>query len=30
MYALDKDEEGAENYLDELLEERFGAVKATA
>jgi CarD family transcriptional regulator len=30
MYALDKDEEGAENYLDELLEERFGAAKATA
>ena len=29
MYALDKDEEGAEAYLDELLEERFGA-KATA
>jgi CarD family transcriptional regulator len=25
MYALDKDEEGAEAYLDELLEERFGA-----
>jgi hypothetical protein len=25
MYALDKDEEGAETYLDELLEERFGA-----
>jgi CarD family transcriptional regulator len=25
MYALDKDEEGAELYLDELLEERFGA-----
>ena len=24
MYALDKDEEGAEAYLDELLEERFG------
>jgi CarD family transcriptional regulator len=30
MYALDKDEDGAEVYLDELLEERFGAVKATA
>ena len=30
MYALDKDEEGAENYLDELLEESFGAAKATA
>ena len=29
MYALGKDEEGAEAYLDELLEERFGA-KATA
>ena len=29
MYALDKDEEGAETYLDELLEERFAA-KATA
>jgi CarD family transcriptional regulator len=25
MYALDKDEEGAETYIDELLEERFGA-----
>mgnify|MGYP000707547043 CR=1 FL=1 len=24
MYALDKDEEGAEEYLDELLVERFG------
>jgi CarD family transcriptional regulator len=24
MYALDKDEEGAEEYLDELLTERFG------
>ena len=30
MYALDKDEEGAENYLDNLLEERFGPVQATA
>jgi CarD family transcriptional regulator len=30
MYALDKDEEGAENYLDELLEGSFGAAKATA
>jgi CarD family transcriptional regulator len=30
MYALDKDEEGAESYLDELLEENFGAAKATA
>ena len=29
MYALDKDEEGAEEYLDGLLEERFGAT-ATA
>jgi CarD family transcriptional regulator len=29
MYALEKDEEGAEEYLDELLEERF-ATKATA
>ena len=29
MYALDKDEDGAEEYIDELLEERFGA-KATA
>jgi len=29
MYALDKDEDGAESYLDELLEERFSA-KATA
>jgi CarD family transcriptional regulator len=29
MYALDKDEEGAEEYIDDLLEERFGA-KATA
>jgi CarD family transcriptional regulator len=29
MYALDKDEDGAESYLDKLLEERFGA-KATA
>jgi CarD family transcriptional regulator len=25
MYALGKDEDGAETYLDELLEERFGA-----
>ncbi len=30
MYALDKDEEGAEEYLDGLLEESFGAPKATA
>src|ERR671934_317240 len=29
MYALEKDEDGAEAYLDELLEERFAA-KATA
>jgi CarD family transcriptional regulator len=29
MYALDKDEDGAESYLDELLEERFGT-RATA
>jgi hypothetical protein len=29
MYALDKEADGAEAYLDELLEERFGA-KATA
>ena len=29
MYALDKDEEGAEAYMDELLEERF-APKVTA
>jgi CarD family transcriptional regulator len=29
MYALDRDEEEAEEYLDELLEERFAA-KATA
>jgi CarD family transcriptional regulator len=29
MYALGKNEDGAEAYLDELLEERFGA-KATA
>jgi CarD family transcriptional regulator len=30
MYALDRSEEGAEEYLDKLLEERFGAVEATA
>jgi CarD family transcriptional regulator len=30
MYVLDKDEEGAEEYLDGLLEENFGAAKATA
>jgi CarD family transcriptional regulator len=30
MYVLEKDEDGAEAYLDELLEERFGAAKATA
>ena len=29
MYALGKDEDGAEGYLDALLEDRFGA-KATA
>jgi CarD family transcriptional regulator len=28
MYALEKDEEGAEAYLDDLLEERFGATAA--
>ena len=28
MYALDKDEEGAEEYLDGLLEERFAATVA--
>ncbi len=28
MYALEKDEDGAETYLDELLEERFGATAA--
>src|SRR5438034_1820736 len=28
MYALGKDEDGAEVYLDELLEERFGATAA--
>src|SRR3954453_3396309 len=28
MYALEKDEEGAEAYLDELLQERFGATAA--
>ena len=30
MYALDKDEDGAESYIDGLLEDRFGAAKATA
>jgi CarD family transcriptional regulator len=25
MYALDKDEDGAEEFLDSLLEERFAA-----
>ena len=30
MYALDKDAEGAEDYLDGLLEDNFGGVKATA
>jgi CarD family transcriptional regulator len=28
MYALDKDEDGAEEYIDGLLEERFGAKAA--
>ena len=28
MYALEKDEDGAEAYHDELLEERFGATAA--
>jgi CarD family transcriptional regulator len=28
MYALEKDEDGAESYLDGLLEERFGATAA--
>lgn len=30
MYALDKDEEGAEEYLDSLLEERYEASLAAA
>ena len=30
MYVLEKDEDGAEEYLDGLLEENFGHVKATA
>ena len=30
MYALDKDEGGAEAYLDGLLEESFGQARATA
>jgi len=30
MYALDKDEEGAEEYLDGLLTERFGETVAEA
>jgi CarD family transcriptional regulator len=30
MYVLEKDEDGAEEYLDGLLEERFGDVKVTA
>ena len=30
MYALDKDEEGAESYLDGLLEERYEASVAAA
>jgi hypothetical protein len=29
MCALDKDEDGAESYLDELLQERFGARPTT-
>jgi CarD family transcriptional regulator len=29
MYAHDKDEDGAESYLDELLQERFGARPTT-
>jgi CarD family transcriptional regulator len=29
MYVLDKDEDGAESYLDELLQERFGARPTT-
>ncbi len=28
MYALEKDEDGAESYLDDLLAERFGATAA--
>jgi CarD family transcriptional regulator len=30
MYALDKDEEGAEEYLDGLLEDRYAATVAAA
>jgi CarD family transcriptional regulator, regulator of rRNA transcription len=30
MYVLEKDEEGAEEYLDGLLEQSFGAAQATA
>lgn len=30
MYVLEKDEDGAESYLDGLLEQRFGPVEATA
>jgi len=30
MYALDTDEDGAEEYLDGLLEQSFGATKAAA
>ncbi len=30
MYALDKDAEGAEDYLDSLLRERFGATVGAA
>jgi CarD family transcriptional regulator, regulator of rRNA transcription len=30
MYVLDKDEDGAEAYLDDLLAESFGEAKATA
>jgi CarD family transcriptional regulator len=30
MYVLEKDEDGAEAYLDGLLEERFGATTAAA
>lgn len=28
MYALEKDEEGAEEYIDNLLQERFGSTAA--
>ena len=30
MYALDTDEDGAEAYLDDLLEKNFGGTKAAA